>query len=493
MRNCREMPAPSHDAARLRALLAVARAAASARAVGDLIRLAVPEIQAALGADSVTVEVAPGEPSAHLPPGRTLQVPVLVDGRGWGRLIAQRGDGQRPFGPGDVDFATAIASQMAVGVSSAEHIARMERLAFEDALTGVSNRRAMDDRLEVDVAAHVADGRSVGLVLADINRLKQTNDAFGHEAGDRLIVAVAGAVSRAAALAPGSLSARIGGDEFCIVVTGEPEEVTVTVAGELCRLVSDLPMRTGVACGVATTWSSPSIDSPGRLLRLADAAQYRAKRSGDSRPSIAGRDDGADLVDPGARDRRTRRGRQSEVLARGLVSGLDLLDSLAGASAQERLEGVADHVRSVVDAAAWFLSTVDLATGDIHVADRSVQRRPETGASIEGLVGAQYNLRDFPQTERAVRTWSSFAVERGAPDNDPSEETELAAVGYHSVIGAGAGHGGTGWLLEIFGDSLSLAVGEGEDLLRVLVAVAVGGSLARLPGLPGGSGTRGAD
>lgn len=80
MRNCREMPAPSPDAARLRALLAVARAAASARAVGDLIRLAVPEIQAALGADSVTVEVAPGEPSAHLPPGRTLQVPVLVDG-----------------------------------------------------------------------------------------------------------------------------------------------------------------------------------------------------------------------------------------------------------------------------------------------------------------------------------------------------------------------------------------------------------------------------
>lgn len=471
----------------------MARAATSARAVGDLIRLAVPEIQQALEADSVTVEVGPVGAHTGRAPGRTLQVPVLVDGREWGRVVAHRGDDQPSFGSDDVDFAAAIASQLAVGLSSVEHIALMERLAFEDALTGLANRRAMDDRLEIDVAAYVSDGRSVGLVLADINRLKQTNDAFGHEAGDRLIVAVAGAVRRAAALAPGSLPARIGGDEFCIVVTGEPEEVTIKVAEELCRLVSELPMSTGVACGVATTWSSIRTESAARLLRLADAAQYRAKRNVDARPSIAGRGGSLDPVEPLARDRRTRRGRQSEVLARGLVPGLDLLDSLNDASAQQRLVKVADHLLTVVDGAGWFLSTVDLDSGDIWVTDSSIQRRSETGGKADGLVGAHYRLRDFPQTERAVRTWSSFAVERGAPDNDPDEENELTAVGYSSMVGAGAAYGGTGWLLEMFGDTLSLAVAEAEDLLRVLVAVAVGGPLGWTSESPGGHGRHSAD
>jgi diguanylate cyclase (GGDEF)-like protein len=174
-----------------------------------------------------------------------------------------------------------VATQVAAGVVQADHLARIERLAFQDPLTGLANRRAVDERLEASMADYTENGTPVSMILADINRLKQVNDSFGHEAGDRLIIAVADAVSRASGLAHGSLAARIGGDEFCIVTTGVPAQQAVEVAEELCRIVDNQPLSTGVSCGVASTDAPPGqFQTPLRLFRLADAAQYEAKRNG---------------------------------------------------------------------------------------------------------------------------------------------------------------------------------------------------------------------
>ena len=198
----------------------------------------------------------------------------------------------------------------------------------------------------------------MSLVLADINRLKQVNDSFGHEAGDRLIVAVADAVSRASGLAHGSLAARIGGDEFCIVTTGVPAEQAVEVAEELCRIVDNQPLSTGVSCGVASTDAPPGpFHTPLRLFRLADAAQYRAKR----------------VRLPHARRRRQHRRRRTRGVARRPAGparaaggrrpgrargGLEVLDRLRGCAVQTRLEAVADHVLLLLDGAAWWVSQV---------------------------------------------------------------------------------------------------------------------------------------
>ena len=209
---------------------------------------------------------------------------------------------------------------MAAGVVQADHFARIERLAFQDPLTGLANRRAVDERLEASMADYTENGTPVSLVLADINKLKQVNDSFGHEAGDRLIVAVAEAVSRASGLAHGSLAARIGGDEFCIVTTGVPADQAVEVAEELCRIVDNQPLSTGVSCGVASTDSPPGpFQTPLRLFRLADAAQYRAKRSGSRKPVVAG-STAADVPEESHVDRRARRGRLA-------VDGLAVLEA----------------------------------------------------------------------------------------------------------------------------------------------------------------------
>ena len=109
------------------------------------------------------------------------------------------------------------------------------------------------------------------------------------------------------------------------------------VAEELCRLVEAHPVSTGISCGVASTevLTAP-VDSAVRLFRLADAAQYRAKRSGSRHPVVAGRSLPGEPVEPTAEDRRVRRGRLSTDVQAALESGLAACNgsptAVAGAS-----------------------------------------------------------------------------------------------------------------------------------------------------------------
>jgi diguanylate cyclase (GGDEF)-like protein len=368
----------------------------------------------------------------------------------------------------------------------------VERLAFTDPLTGLANRRAVDERLHELLAGDASGSRPVSIVLADINRLKQVNDTFGHEAGDRLIFAVAESVSRASGLARDSLAARIGGDEFCVVVSGEPLAVAVRVAEELCRAVDGQPMTTGVSCGVASTevLAGP-VDSPVRLFRLADAAQYRAKRAASRHPVVAGQSLPEDPGESPA-DRRVRRGRLHTDVPAALESGLAVLDGLSGAGARHRLEAVADHLRDLLDAAGWWLSAVAPGVDDLVTVSSSVQRYgvavgAEAGAEGFAAAGTVFDLRDFPVTRRAIDESRSFFVEAGMPGNDPAEEATLVTAGYLSVLGAGAADTERGWLVEVYADPISLPMGAFEPVLRALVAVAVAGAAGTADGTAAGT------
>ncbi|MCY7372539.1 MAG: sensor domain-containing diguanylate cyclase [Spirochaetaceae bacterium] len=409
----------------------------------------------------------------------SLSVPIIVESRTWGELWAARVAGQPRYLEEDLDFAEAVAVQIGAAVVQADHLARVERLAFTDPLTGLANRRAVDERLDLALADHRATKGSVSVILADINRLKQVNDTFGHEAGDRLIVSVAAAVSRASGLARDAMAARIGGDEFCVVISGEPLATAVLVAEELCRLVDTQPMSTGISCGVASTevLSGP-VDSAVRLFRLADAAQYRAKRAGSRHPVVAGRSAPEDEVDAGEDDRRVRRGRLSTDVQAALESGLALLDAMPDDGVKERLEQVADHVRDILDAAAWWLSGVAPGAEDLVTLNSSVQRAAEQVPGMSGgfaEVGLTFDLRDYPLTRRAIEGAGSFAVEVGMPGNDAAEEATLVSAGYHSMLAAGASDAESGWLVEVYADHISLPMAAFEPVLRALVAIAVAG------------------
>lgn len=161
----------------------------------------------------------------------------------------------------------------------------LERLALTDGLTGLPNRRAMEQRLAQALADQPARGGLVGLVLLDLDHFKVVNDSLGHATGDALLVEVAGRLR--ATVRPGATVARLGGDEFVVVVDDARSSADLEAVGE--RLLACLrePFRVGSGRMVATASLGVAVSdgggSPAELLREADLALYRAKATGRDR------------------------------------------------------------------------------------------------------------------------------------------------------------------------------------------------------------------
>ena len=289
-----------------------------------------------------------------------------------------------------MDYATAVAGQVAAGIAQAQHVESVARLAYTDPLTGLANRRAIDDRLDAALDRHRRDGTVVSLVVVDVNGLKRINDDRGHEAGDRALVHFAGLLAASAGLLPGSLAGRSGGDEFCVVVEGSTSDHVAWLAEDLCRR-ANAALDEGIACGVAST-DDPlgPVATPSRLFRLADAAQSRAKRSRARHPVVAGRglpqDATVRLADAAEQMPRSQspRGDRRRVRSRRGFSYLldDVLETLDHSDAvgtQERLEVVADAVCRLVDGCSWWVSRTD-ASHTVLQTDQllrdPVRRRP---------------------------------------------------------------------------------------------------------------------
>jgi diguanylate cyclase (GGDEF)-like protein/PAS domain S-box-containing protein len=174
----------------------------------------------------------------------------------------------------------------------------LRRRALYDDLTGLPNRSLFTDRLELAVArSERSPGGSVAVLLADLDQFKLVNDSWGHEAADRLLVAVAQRLL--AAVRTSDTVARFGGDEFVIIREGVTEVQAQELAARLQRALAD-PFDLGshrsyvtASFGVAVSPPSPPED----LLRFADAAMYVAKSRGRGRvrlfdPAMADQADG---------------------------------------------------------------------------------------------------------------------------------------------------------------------------------------------------------
>lgn len=205
--------------------------------------------------------------------GSSMGAPVVVDGDLWGELFLTRHVGRPAFDDADLAYVEALAAILASGVSRAVRETRLTELAYQDPLTGLANRRRLDQ-----VAAAMVPARSdVVVVSIDVNDLKPVNDRHGHDAGDRLLQAVGHALAEAAASLPGALAARTGGDEFCLIVpTGDATVVNAAVRRFADHVVG-LPHAPGVSCGIAS--ASGRIGTARVLFAAADRAMYHAKKN----------------------------------------------------------------------------------------------------------------------------------------------------------------------------------------------------------------------
>ncbi|WP_168800569.1 histidine kinase N-terminal 7TM domain-containing diguanylate cyclase [Cellulomonas telluris] len=176
-------------------------------------------------------------------------------------------------------------------------VTELERLRAElvdqatrDGLTGLHNRRALEERLAAAADDAAASGRPLSVALLDVDHFKAVNDAHGHGVGDQVLAEVGRVLAESTG--PGETSARLGGEEFVLLLPGLDPGAAARRAQDLrtrCAQIA-VPARTGTVCvtvsaGVAALHPG---GSPDDLLRTADEAMYAAKAAGRDRVACAG-------------------------------------------------------------------------------------------------------------------------------------------------------------------------------------------------------------
>ena len=210
-----------------------------------------------------------------------LSVPLSFGDHVFGTVNLLYGP-RRDFSPVDLDTFQAIGQQVALAISNVRRLAGLEHQAFHDSLTGLPNRASLHRR----VAGLLACGRTVehiGIILLDLSRFREFNEALGHRAADRLLVEI-GVRLRDHVEGEGAELFRLGGDEFVVLAPGldadAAEAVAHRVLADLRRPfdAAGLALEVSASLGVAA-YPVHGADSH-ELLRCADVAMYRAKETG---------------------------------------------------------------------------------------------------------------------------------------------------------------------------------------------------------------------
>jgi diguanylate cyclase (GGDEF)-like protein len=170
--------------------------------------------------------------------------------------------------------------------------ARLAMLAATDGLTGLSNRRSLNDAIDREWQRAMRDRLPLALAMCDTDLFKSYNDRYGHQVGDKLLQAIAAAMRHT--IKPGAgVAARFGGDEFAILLPSMSAKAAAEVADEVRSRVGAVCDEQGIprsylSIGIASVVPESGED-PSSLMAAADQALYRAKELGRDRIELASR------------------------------------------------------------------------------------------------------------------------------------------------------------------------------------------------------------
>jgi len=245
----------------------------------------------AAGADPAAVLVDTSSEALQRPLfGRRVAFPM--PGRPWTIEFLSRPEfddafrSERPWGL----FAASLAAcflGFALARALVASLERAHQLSMRDPLTGLFNRRYVDETMEREIARARRAGASVGVIVLDIDHFKQLNDTYGHDAGDH-VLARTGELLRHVARTE-DIACRFGGEEFALILPGASLEVARDRAEAIRALFEATPfVFDGARIGPLTLTAGVCALEPGdddwmRVLQLADRALYTGKQAGRNR------------------------------------------------------------------------------------------------------------------------------------------------------------------------------------------------------------------
>ncbi len=211
--------------------------------------------------------------------GSSVSTPLVVEGELWGELYATRHRFDDPFNSDDIAYLEALVAILAGSLARSSREESLAQLAYHDPLTGLLNRRAIDDHARIAFDVPPGMRRRVGVVALDINGLKLTNDQHGHQAGDELIRRVAGDLVRSFAVLSACVVGRVGGDEFTVLSVDRSVDPLVEVTDQVIARSWERGPTTALSGGVAHAELSDDLRlTPTDMFAAADRALYVAKR-----------------------------------------------------------------------------------------------------------------------------------------------------------------------------------------------------------------------
>jgi diguanylate cyclase (GGDEF)-like protein len=208
-------------------------------------------------------------------------------------------------GPAVLSLLIRVATLVLVAVVTSGVIALHQRvlegqvrhLTDRDPLTGLSNRRGLDQALSQETSRAARTGGALAVALIDLDHFKQVNDSRGHQVGDRVLRQVGEALRDG--IREYDVAARLGGDEFVVILPGCGPEEAVRVAERLrASIGTTVRSATGVTATAGVAVFGLHGTEPTELVGAADAALYQGKRAGRNRTTAAAMPHPAQLLEP---------------------------------------------------------------------------------------------------------------------------------------------------------------------------------------------------
>lgn len=235
-----------------------------------------------------TTRFVPAPPEWHYRTKSFISYPIKIGERRVGVFnAADKIDGSL-YDESDIELLNAFAPQIAVALDRTmlqKRAGEFEQLSITDTLTGLLNRRYLEERLAEEISRSHRNGYPVSFMMIDVDDFKSYNDAFTHPEGDKALRIVGQLMKET--LRSADVAARYGGEEFSILLPQTTLSEAFTIAERIREKVErhDFPnRRVTVSIGIAVL--SPKLSTPQALISAADKALYKAKQLGRNNVQI---------------------------------------------------------------------------------------------------------------------------------------------------------------------------------------------------------------